>query len=124
MNIFKSVLQVVQGKQLGNSGEPGLVGARILATSTAKLERALAENRLREDLYYRLSAFTVHVPPVRQRKEEIKTLLHYSMHKIARHYGLPPREFTQSATDACMSHSWPGNLPEMETFVKRYLVAG
>ena len=118
-------LQAIQQHQFSRGEDHAASGGmRILAASSAKLDRALAENRLREDLYYRLSAFTVHVPPVRQRKEEIKTLLHYSMHKIARHYGLPPREFTQSATDACMSHPWPGNLPEMETFVKRYLVAG
>ena len=46
------------------------------------------------------------------------------MHKVAKHYGLPAREFTQSALDACQNHSWPGNLKELETFVKRYLVAG
>jgi DNA-binding NtrC family response regulator len=97
---------------------------RILATSSVKLDRALAEKQLREDLYYRLSAFTVHVPPLRQRKDEIKVLLQYSMHKMARYYGLPAREFTPSVLQACVSHSWPGNLKELEAFVKRYLVAG
>ncbi len=118
-------LQAIQQHKFSRAEEhaaPG--GMRILVTSSANVDRALSENRLREDLYYRLSAFTVHVPPVRQRKEEIKNLLQYSMHKIARYYGLPPREFTQTALDACVSHSWPGNLPELETFVKRYLVAG
>src|SRR6202035_6110243 len=57
-------------------------------------------------------------------KEEIKLLLRYTMHKVAKHYGLPPRDITQSALDACQNHSWPGNLKELETFVKRYLVAG
>ena len=46
------------------------------------------------------------------------------MHKVAKHYGLPAREFTQSVLDACQNHSWPGNLKELENFVKRYLVAG
>jgi two-component system, NtrC family, response regulator AtoC len=124
MNLQTRLLQVLQDKQLGNSGEPGLVGARILATSSAKLDRALAEKRLREDLYYRLSAFTVHVPPLRQRKEEIKVLLQYFMHKVARYYGLAPREFTPSALEGCVNHSWPRNMEELETFVKRYLVAG
>jgi DNA-binding NtrC family response regulator len=66
----------------------------------------------------------VHVPALRQRKEEIKFLLRYTMHKMAKHYGMTPREFTQSALSACQNHSWPGNLRELETFVKRYLVAG
>jgi two-component system, NtrC family, response regulator AtoC len=120
------VLQVLQNRQSVRSREDGAraVDVRVLATTSEKLDRALAEKRLREDLYYRLSAFTVHVPPLRQRKEEIKVLLQYSMHKLAHHYGLPPREFTAPVLEACLRHSWPGNLQELETFVKRYLVAG
>jgi len=120
------LLKVLQDKRFVRSGEskPVEVDVRILAASSDQLDRALAEKRLDTDLYYRLSAFTVHVPALRQRKEEIKLLLRYTMHKIAKHYGLLPREFTQSALDACQNHSWPGNLKELETFVKRYLVAG
>jgi len=97
---------------------------RILAASSAHLGRALAERRLREDLYYRLSAFTMQVPPLRQRKDEIAILLRYLMHKLAKHYNLPPRGFSASVLHACQRYSWPGNLQELETFVKRYLVAG
>jgi len=120
------LLTVLQDKRFVRSGDPKPVDVdvRILAASSDKLDRALAEKRLDRDLYYRLSAFTVHVPSLRQRKEEIKLLLRYTMHKVAKHYGLPAREFTQSALDACQNHSWPGNLKELETFVKRYLVAG
>ena len=92
------------------SPKPVDVDVRILAASSDKLDRALAEKRLDPDLYYRLSAFTVNVPPLRQRKEEIKILLRYPMHKVAKYYGLPPREFTQSALDACQNHSWPGKF--------------
>jgi len=120
------LVQVLQDKRFIRSGDdkPVEVDVRILATSTDNLDRALAEKRLRADLYYRLSAFSVHVPPLRQRKDEIKILLRYSMHKLARYYGLPPREFSPSSLAACQHHSWPGNLKELETFVKRYLVAG
>ena len=59
------------------STRPVEVDVRILAASSDKMDRALAEKRLHPDLYYRLSAFTVHVPPLRQRKEEIKILLRY-----------------------------------------------
>ena len=97
---------------------------RILAASSVNLDRALAEKRLREDLYYRLSAFTVQVPPLRQRRDEIAILLRYLMHKLAKHYNLPARGFSASMLHACEQHVWPGNLTELETFVKRYLVAG
>jgi two-component system response regulator AtoC len=103
---------------------PPSSSARILAATSADLERALAEKKLREDLYYRLSAFTVRVPPLRQRKEEITILLRYSMHQMARHYGLPAREFTSVMLSNCQSYNWPGNLSELEAFVKRYLVSG
>jgi DNA-binding NtrC family response regulator len=120
------LLKVLQDKRFVRSNDPKPVDVdvRILAASSDNLDRALAEKRLDRDLYYRLSAFTVQVPPLRQRKEEIKFLLRYTMHRIAKYYGLPAREFTQSALDACQNHSWPGNLKELETFVKRYLVAG
>jgi len=126
LSLQERLVQVLHSKQFlpGSQAMPVDVGCRILAATSAKLDRALAENKLREDLYYRLSAFTVHVPSLRQRKEEIRILLQYSMRKLARYYGLPAREFTAPVLAACLSHSWPGNLEELETFVKRYLVAG
>ncbi|MGA2988767.1 MAG: sigma-54 dependent transcriptional regulator, partial [Terriglobia bacterium] len=125
LGLQSRILKVLQDRRFARSGEarPVDVEVRILAASSDKVEDALAEKRLNADLFYRLSAFTVNVPPLRKRKEEIKILLHYSMRKVAKYYGLPPREFTQSALDACQNHSWPGNLKELETFVKRYLVA-
>jgi two-component system, NtrC family, response regulator AtoC len=97
---------------------------RILAATQANIEQAIAERKLREDLYYRLSEFTVHVPALRQRKEEIPLLLGHFMNRLARRYNLPARIFSPSALDACQRHSWPGNLGELERFVKRYLVMG
>jgi two-component system response regulator AtoC len=126
LELQSRLLQVLQDKRFVRSGDdkPVEVDVRIFAASSDNVDRALAEKRLRPELYYRLSAFTVQVPSLRQRKEEIKILLRYSMHQLARYYGLPPREFTASALAACQNHSWPGNLKELETFVKRYLVAG
>ncbi len=126
LSLQSRLLQVLQHNEsrrpAGTEAIPGQV--RILAASSDNLERALAEKRFREDLYYRLSAFTVHVPPLRQRKDEIPTLLRYFMHKLAKRYNLPARGFSSAALDACQRYSWPGNLKELETFVKRLLVAG
>jgi len=97
---------------------------RILAATQANIEQAIADRKLREDLYYRLSAFTVHVPALRQRKEEIPLLLGHFMNQLARRYNLPARIFSASALEASQRHSWPGNLRELEKFVKRYLVMG
>jgi two-component system, NtrC family, response regulator AtoC len=126
LGLQSRLLQLLQDKRFVRSGsdKPVEVDVRILAASSDNVDRAIAERRLRADLYYRLSAFTVHVPPLRQRRDEVNILLRYSMHKLARYYGLPPREFTPSALAVCQNHSWPGNLKELEKFVKRYLVAG
>jgi two-component system, NtrC family, response regulator AtoC len=97
---------------------------RILASNTPKIEEALAQKKLREDLYYRLSAFTLRVPPLRQRKEEIRIFMRYFMHSLARYYGLPAREFSPRVIESCEKYWWPGNVKELEAFVKRYLVAG
>jgi two-component system, NtrC family, response regulator AtoC len=120
------LMQVLQDKLLlrTSSDKATSIDVRILASTSANIERALAEKKLREDLYYRLSAFTVQVPPLRQRRNEIVVLMRHLMHKLAKHYVLPPREFSVSVLDACQRYSWPGNLKELEAFVKRYLVAG
>ncbi len=126
LNLQSRLLQILQEKAFVQTGSDRVfpVDVQILAATSANIDRALAEKKLREDLYYRLSAFTVRVPPLRQRRDEIALLLRHLMHKLARHYGLPPREFSTSALDACQDYAWPGNLNELETFVKRYLVAG
>jgi DNA-binding NtrC family response regulator len=120
------ILKVLQEKRSVRSGDATQqeVNVRILASSSDTMERALAEKRIHPDLYYRLSAFTVNVPALRHRREEIGILLRYSMRKLSKYYDLAPRDFAPSTLEACQNHSWPGNLKELETFVKRYLIAG
>jgi DNA-binding NtrC family response regulator len=124
LDVQHKLLQVLHSKQLVRlSGDkPIPVDVRILAATSANIDVAMAGKKLREDLYYRLSAFTLHVPALRQRKEEIPLLLHHFMQKLARHYSLPPRTFSPAVLEACQRYSWPGNLSELESFVKRYLV--
>ena len=73
----------------------GAQDVRILAGSSVNLEQAMVEKRLREDLYYRLSAFTVYVPPLRQRRDEIPLLLQHFMHRLAKHYRMPHPRFSR-----------------------------
>jgi len=120
------LMQVLQDKLLSRPGkaEATPVDVRILASTSANPERALVDQELREDLYYRLSAFAVQVPPLRQRKNEIRVLLQYLTQKLARQLGLPLRELSSATLEACQQYSWPGNLSELEIFVKRHLMTG
>lgn len=126
MGLQAKLLQVVQSKRFlrPGTGTPVQVNVRILATSTINVEPAVSDKRLREDLYYSLSAYTIHVPPLRERREEVPILLHHFMRQNAKHYGLSARNFPPAVLEACQAHAWPGNLQEMETFVKRYLLTG
>jgi two-component system, NtrC family, response regulator AtoC len=126
LSLQARLLEILQERRVARVGgqAPIAVDVRILAASNGNIEQALAERRLREDLYYRLSAFTVHVPPLRQRQDEIPLLLGRFMNRLAKHYGLTPRTFSSPMLDACQEYAWPGNLRELENFVKRYLVMG
>lgn len=120
------LLQLLQEKSFvrpgGKTSVP--VDVRILATSSTNLERAVSTRKLREDLYYRLSTFTLLVPSLRQRKEAIPILLQYFMHRLAKQYGIAPRTFSPAVIEACQAYTWPVNLKELEEFVKRYLLMG
>ena len=126
MALQAKLLEVLQNKRFVRPGNGTSieVDVRILAASTASVESATSENKFREDLYYHLSAYTIQVPPLRQRREEIPLLLRHFMQGVAKRYGLSPRTFSPGVLGACQSHSWPGNLRELENFTKRYLMAG
>jgi two-component system, NtrC family, response regulator AtoC len=97
---------------------------RILAATNIKVEEALASKMLREDLYYRLSGFTMLIPPLRDRKKEIPLLLEHFMKRNAAQFSSPERRFSPRLIQACLGYSWPGNLRQLENFVRRYLVLG
>jgi two-component system, NtrC family, response regulator AtoC len=117
------LLSIIQERHFGRENRPDL-DVRILASTTANVEMVLVQKRLREDLYDRLSAFTIQIPPLRERRDELQALLAHFMNRMARHYRLPARPFSDVLLRACEEHSWPGNLRELEIFVQRYLVMG
>jgi DNA-binding NtrC family response regulator len=126
MRVQVNLLSVLQNKRFIRPGTSTSieVDVRVLAASTTNMEHAIFKNRLCDDLYYLLSAYTIHVPPLRERKEELPLLSHHLMQQLAKHYGLAPRDFSPAIVEACQAYSWPGNLRELENFVKRYLMVG
>ena len=120
------LLHVLQDQQFSRLGSRSVikVDVRILAATNINIPEALANKRLREDLYYRLNAFTLQIPPLRERKEEIPILLKHFMTHMSEQYARPPLPLSPELLQACQDYSWPGNLRELNNFVKRYLVLG
>ncbi len=98
--------------------------ARILAATNVSVEKAVAEGKLREDLYYRLNAFTMKIPPLRERRQEIPVLLTYYTKNFAAKLGKDPLPVSEALLRECLRYHWPGNLRELGNVVKRYLVLG
>ena len=120
------LLHVLQDQQFSRLGSRTMVkvDVRILAATNINIQEAIASKKLREDLYYRLNAFTVLVPPLRERSEEIPLLLRHFMSRFAARYGREPLSLPPAMIDKAMIYPWPGNLRELENFVKRYLILG
>jgi len=120
------LLHVLQDKQFSRLGgrSPISVNVRILAATNVDISHAIATKQLRDDLYYRLSPFTIELPPLRERQQEIPVLLKYFMHRLAKRYSRTALPLSAELLQACQQYSWPGNVRELENFVRRYLVMG
>jgi two-component system response regulator AtoC len=120
------LLQVLQEQRFFRLGgkAPVTVDVRILAATNVDVKLAVEQGRLRLDLYYRLNAFNIVLPPLRERLEEITPLFRHFMKHMAYAYQHPVRPLTDSMFRTLMQHTWPGNLRELYNVVKRYLVLG
>jgi len=120
------LLQVLQDGQFSRLGgrHPVKVDVRVLAATNINMVESIAKKTFREDLYYRLSSFVLSMPSLRQRREEIPMMLRHFMIQVAERYACPLLSVSPRMVEACENYSWPGNIRELENFVKRYLVLG
>ncbi len=100
------------------------VDVRVLAATNKPLEHAVQEGTFREDLFYRLNVITIHIPPLRERREEIPVFLEFFLRKYSEFYGKQPARFTDYAMNRMQEYTWPGNIRELENLVKRYVIVG
>jgi two-component system, NtrC family, response regulator AtoC len=117
------VLQDGEFARLGGKRDIA-VDVRVLAATNKPLERAVEEGHFREDLFYRLNVVTIHIPPLRERREEIPVFLDFFLHKYSDFYGKNPPAFSDYAVGRMMDYNWPGNIRELENLVKRYVIVG
>src|ERR1700728_1006907 len=120
------LLQVLQDGTFSRLGSrsPMKVDVRVIAATNINMKEAMANKTFREDLYSRLNGFTLSIPPLRERKDEIPVLSEYFMRKGAKRYGREPLAFSQTLLEVLAGHSWPGNLREVDNVINRYLVLG
>ncbi len=120
------LLQVLQDGQFSRLGGRTTVkvDVRVLAATNINMPQAIAQKTFREDLYYRLNSFVLRMPSLRERREEIPMMLRHFMIHLADRYACAPLNTSQRLVEACENYPWPGNIRELENFVKRYLVLG
>ena len=100
------------------------VDVRIVAATNVRLRQAIAEGRFREDLYYRLNVLALHLPPLRERPEDIEQLARHFLREAGNDFGREVVDFEPAALDALRAHNWPGNVRELQSMIRRAVVIG
>jgi len=100
------------------------VDIRILASTNRDLHHYVRQGTRREDLFYRLNVIHIHVPPLRERKEDIPILVEHLLSEIGSKLGLPPLSLSSEAMKALLDHDWPGNLRELANVLERAVILG
>jgi nitrogen regulation protein NR(I) len=122
--IQAKILRLLQEKSLERLGgrETIPVDVRIIAATNRDLEAALAANRFREDLYYRLKVVTLWLPPLRERTNDIPSLVEYFLSRFAREIGTDNPGITREAIDLLSNYDWPGNIRELSNAIQKALI--
>ena len=118
------LLHVLQDHQYSRLGGRHMIetDVRVLAATNVDVHEAMKTGKFREDLYYRLNVLSILVPPLRERTAEIPLLFRHFLEKYSEKFGKPPAEPSKHLLDAALNYPWPGNLRELENFVKRYVI--
>lgn len=118
------LLRVLQEGEYERVGEerPRKVDVRIIAATNRRLEDAVQKGRFREDLYFRLNVFPIHVPPLRERKEDVEPLANHFLARSLKNMNRPVFRFTEEQIRQLVAHSWPGNVRELRNIVERFAI--
>ncbi len=124
VNIQAGILRVLQKNEIKPLGETEVrhVDVRIVSATNKDIKRMIAENTFRQDLFYRLSVLPVHLPPLRERKEDIPLLVKHFLRKEAENNALEEKEISTPTMRFLTAYGWPGNIRELENLVKYLMV--
>ena len=118
------ILHVLQDREFTKLGSNRSVevDVRVIAATNRDLEKMMQQGTFREDLYYRLQVIEVHIPPLRERREEISQLIEFFLLKFSSVYRRPATRPSLVLQEAMLSYEWPGNIRELENMIKRLVV--
>jgi transcriptional regulator with GAF, ATPase, and Fis domain len=119
------MLRVLQYKEIERVGgtNPITIDIRLIAATNRNLEEMVKAKQFREDLWFRLNVFPIHIPPLRERKEDIPALVHHFVQRKSRELRLPePPPLARGVIDRLTAYPWPGNVREMENVIERALI--
>jgi DNA-binding NtrC family response regulator len=120
-NLQVKLLKVIEEKSyraLGSTREKR-VEARIVAATNIDLEQAVRAGRFRHDLYYRLSVFSIHIPPLRERGGDVLLLAEYFLEQFSRQHHIPMKKYSPEARQMMLDYTWPGNVRELRNVIER-----
>jgi formate hydrogenlyase transcriptional activator len=118
------LLRVLQERTIERVGgcDPIAINIRVIAASNRDLRTAVEAGRFREDLFYRLNVFPIHVPPLRDRREDIPALLNHFIERFGRKINKRIKSVSRQTMELLMNYHWPGNIRELENIVERAMV--
>ncbi len=121
LDVQATLLRVLQNREVSRIGSSRVtkLDVRIIAATNLDLPESIKNNAFREDLYYRLNVFNIHIPPLRERQADIRLLAEFFLRKYAEYSHRPVRGFTDEAFRALDAHPWNGNVRELENVVER-----
>ncbi len=123
-NLQAKLLRVLQERQIERLGSNTSIhiDIRVIAASNRNPQEAIAQQKLREDLYYRLNVFTIELPSLKDRDQDILVLAEYFLKKHAKEFAFPYSGMDSEAKQLLLNHSWPGNVRELENMMERAIV--
>ena len=124
LELQPKLLRVLQEQEFERLGSPRTVhvNVRLVAATNRDLQRMVAEEQFRMDLYYRLNVFPLVLPPLRERREDIPRLVRHFVQKFAQRMGRQIETIPAEAMTALMAYSWPGNIRELENLIERAVI--
>ena len=115
------VLQEREFERIGG-GQPIRADVRVITATNRDLESEIAKGTFRKDLYYRLNVFPIAIPPLRERKEDIPTLVEYFIHRYSRKAGKKVGSIDRKTLDSLELYAWPGNIRELQNVIERSVI--